>query len=62
MLAAQTPGLPEALARVQAEGWSQLILDRRVVVCDRPQITTTSKKGTTIDAWYSGGTHLFAAT
>jgi hypothetical protein len=35
------------------------VLDGKVVDTDRLRITTTSKKGKTIDAWYSGKTRDF---
>jgi hypothetical protein len=59
VLSAQAPDLTEALERVQAEGWSHVILDGKVVESDRCAQKTTSRKGETIDAWYSGKTHDF---
>lgn len=59
VLAAQAPDLHEALDRVQAEGWSHVILDGKVVDADRCGAKTTSKKGKQIDLWYSGKTHDF---
>jgi hypothetical protein len=54
VLAAQAPDLHDALRRVAAEGWSHVILDGKLFATDRLAETTTSVKGTTIDAWYSG--------
>jgi predicted phage tail protein len=54
VLAAQAPDLHDALRRVTAEGWSHVILDGKLFATDRLAETTTSVKGTTIDAWYSG--------
>jgi hypothetical protein len=53
------PDLTDALHRVQAEGWSHVILDGKVIDTDRCREKTISKKGHTIDAWYSGKTHDF---
>ncbi|MEV4139364.1 transposase family protein [Dactylosporangium sp. NPDC049742] len=59
VLAAQAPQLPEALQRVQSEGWTFVILDGKVVDTDRCAETKISKKGKVIDAWYAGKTHDF---
>jgi hypothetical protein len=59
VLAAQAPDLHQALQRVAGEGWSHVVLDGKVVDCDRLHDKTMSRKGTTIDAWYSGKTHDF---
>lgn len=59
VLAEQAPDLTEALARVRAEGWSHVVLDGKVVNTDRCAATTTSRKGETIDLWYSGKHHDF---
>ena len=59
VLAAQAPDLSDALDRVEADGWSHLILDGKVVDSDRYAEKTVSKKGKTIDAYYSGKTHDF---
>lgn len=53
-LAAQAPGLHAALQQVADEGWSHVVLDGKVVGSDRLSEKTTSRKGTTVDAWYSG--------
>lgn len=59
MLSARAPELTEALARVADEGWSHLVLDGKVLDSDRCGQKGVSKKGRTIDAWYSGKTHDF---
>lgn len=59
LLSGQAPELTEALERVQAEGWSHVILDGKVIDTDRCHEKTVSKKGKTIDIWYSGKTHDF---
>jgi hypothetical protein len=61
VLAAQTPDLHTALRRVAAEGWSHVILDGKLFDTDRLAETTTSVKGATIDAWYSGKHRDFGA-
>ncbi|MEO3749011.1 transposase family protein [Plantactinospora sp. B5E13] len=61
VLAAQTPTLHDALARVAADGWSHVILDGKLFDTDRVAETTTSVKGKTIDAWYSGKHRDFGA-
>jgi DDE superfamily endonuclease/Helix-turn-helix of DDE superfamily endonuclease len=59
VLAAQAPDLTQALDRVQAEGWAYVILDGKVVDTDRYREKTISRKGETIDLWYSGKRHDF---
>ncbi len=59
VLAEQAPDVHETLAHGRDEGWSHVVLDGKVVVTDRLGITTISRKGATIDAWYSGKTHGF---
>lgn len=54
VLCAQAPDLHEALQRVADEGWSHVILDGKLFATDRLAETTTSVKGQSIDAWYSG--------
>jgi hypothetical protein len=60
-LAAQTPTLHDALRRVAADSWSHVILDGKLFDTDRLAETTTSVKGATIDAWYSGKHRDFGA-
>jgi hypothetical protein len=59
VLAAQAPELTEALDRVEREGWSHVILDGKIVDSDRCRAKTISRKGETIDLWYSGKKHDF---
>ncbi len=54
VLAAQAPDLHDALEQVAAQGWSHVVLDGKVFRTDRCAETTTSTKGDTINAWYSG--------
>jgi hypothetical protein len=61
VLAAQTPTLHDALQRVAVDGWSHVILDGKLFDTDRLAETTTSVKGETIDAWYSGKHRDFGA-
>lgn len=61
VLAAQAPDLHDALRRAAAEGCSHVILDGKLFRTDRLAETTTSVKGETIDAWYSGKHRDFGA-
>ncbi|MFY1674059.1 transposase family protein [Plantactinospora sp. WMMB334] len=61
VLAAQAPGLHDALRRIADDGWSYVILDGKLFDCDRLAETTRSVKGDTIDAWYSGKHRDFGA-
>lgn len=61
VLAAQAPDLHSALRRVADEGWSHVILDGKLFRTDRLAETTTSVKGKSIDAWYSGKHRDFGA-
>ncbi|MGW0436222.1 transposase family protein [Micromonospora sp. NPDC003197] len=61
VLCAQAPDLHDALRRVADDGWSHVILDGKLFACDRLAETTTSVKGETIDAWYSGKHRGFGA-
>jgi hypothetical protein len=61
VLAAQAPHLHDALKRVTDEGWSHVIVDGKLFATDRLAETTTSVKGDTIDAWYSGKHRDFGA-
>ena len=54
VLAAQTPDLHEALQEVAEQGWSHVVVDGKLIRTDRCAETTTSVKGETINAWYSG--------
>lgn len=59
VLSARAPDLHQALARGHQQGWSHVVLDGKVVDTDRLRVKTLSKKGKTIDAWYSGKTRGF---
>src|SRR4249920_1103350 len=59
VLAARAPGLQEQLECALAGGVPYLILDGKVVDTDRCREKTVSRKGETIDVWYSGKTHDF---
>ena len=59
VLAARAPGLQEQLERALAAGTPYLILDGKIVDADRCREKTVSRKGKTIDLWYSGKTRDF---
>ncbi|GGI66931.1 transposase [Microbispora rosea subsp. aerata] len=59
VLSSQAPGLHQALDRAVADGVPHLILDGKIFDTDRCRIKTTSVKGETIDAWFSGKTSNF---
>ncbi|WP_205740331.1 hypothetical protein [Haloactinopolyspora alba] len=54
------PDLHATLAHGQQQGCSHVGLDGKIVDTDRVAGTTTSRKGATIDAWYSGKTRDFS--
>ena len=54
VLSAQAPCLEEALERAVKEGTPYVILDGKIVACDRCHEKTVSRKGREIDLWYSG--------
>ena len=54
MLAAQAPGLADALERARDEGFSHVILDGKIIPADRCKEPAVSVKGQIIDLWYSG--------
>uniref|UniRef100_UPI002931DC7F transposase family protein n=1 Tax=Pseudonocardia sp. H11422 TaxID=2835866 RepID=UPI002931DC7F len=54
VLAARAPDLHDALERVAAQGWSHVVVDGKVFRTDRCAEITTSTRGETINAWYSG--------
>ena len=51
VLAARAPGLEEALERAVKEGTPYVILDGKIVACDRCHEKTVSRKGREIDLW-----------
>jgi hypothetical protein len=57
VLADQAPQLREALERAMDEGLPQVILDGKIVPCDRCKEPAISTKGDVIDLWYSGKAH-----
>jgi hypothetical protein len=57
VLAAQAPGLHQALARAKEEGLSHVILDSKIISADRCREKTISAKDEVIDLWYSGKAH-----
>jgi hypothetical protein len=61
VLAARAPDLHDALQQVADDGWAFVILDGKLFDCDRLTETTTSVKGKSIDAWYSGKHRDFGA-
>jgi hypothetical protein len=54
VLAAQASDLHEALQETAEQGWSHVVVDGKLIRTDRCAETTTSVKGETINAWYSG--------
>lgn len=59
VLADQAPDLHEALDTAVASNVPHLILDGKVFETNRCRIKTTSVRGETIDAWFSGKTSDF---
>jgi DDE superfamily endonuclease len=57
VLAEQAPDLRAALERARDEGFSHVILDGKVIACDRCKEPATSVSGEVIDLWYSGKAH-----
>jgi hypothetical protein len=54
VIAAEAPGLEEALERAVREGTPYVILDGKIVSAGRCHVKTVSRKGRDIDLWYSG--------
>jgi hypothetical protein len=54
VIAAQAPGLEEALERAVREGTPYVILDGKIVSAGRCHEKAVSRKGREIDLWYSG--------
>ena len=59
VVAAQAPGLQEALEQALAAGAPYVILDGTVVAADRCREKTLSRAGKIVDAWYSGKARAF---
>jgi DDE superfamily endonuclease len=57
VLADQAPDLRQALERAKDEGLAHVILDGKIIPCDRCKEPTLSVKGQVIDLWYSGKAH-----
>jgi hypothetical protein len=57
VLAEQAPDLRQALERAKDEGLGHVILDGKVIPCDRCKEPAVSVKGEVIDLWYSGKAH-----
>ena len=57
ILAEQAPDLHQALERAKDAGFSHVILDGKIIPCDRCKEPTVSVKGQVIDLWYSGKAH-----
>jgi hypothetical protein len=57
VLADQAPDLREALERAKDAGLAHVILDGKIIPCDRCEEPAVSVKGQVIDRWYSGEAH-----
>jgi len=57
VLAGQAPDLHQALQRAQDEGLAHVILDSKIIPCDRCKEPALSVKDQVIDLWYSGKAH-----
>jgi len=57
VLAAQAPDLRQALEGAKDEGLSHVILDGKIIPCDRCKEPAVSVQGEVIDLWYSGKAH-----
>jgi hypothetical protein len=57
VLAEQAPELAEALERAKDAGLPHVILDGKIIPCDRCKEPAISVKGEVIDLWYSGKAH-----
>jgi DDE superfamily endonuclease len=57
VLAEQAPDLRQALERARDQGFSHVILDGKIIACDRCKEPALSVKGEVIDLWYSGKAH-----
>jgi hypothetical protein len=58
VLAAQAPDLHQALERGRYTGLSHVILDGKIIPCDRCKEPAVSVQGQVIDLWYSGKARL----
>jgi DDE superfamily endonuclease len=62
VLADEAPELHEALERAEDAGFSHVILDGKIIACDRCKEPAISVKGEVIDLWYSGKAHTHGGT
>lgn len=59
VLAQEAPDLRQALERARDKGFSHVILDGKIIACDRCKEPAISVRGEVIDLWYSGKTHAY---
>jgi DDE superfamily endonuclease len=57
VLAQEAPDLREALGRARDDGFSHVVLDGKVIACDRCKEPAVSVRGEAIGPWYSGKAH-----
>ena len=57
VLAEQAPELSQALKRAKDAGFSHVILDGKIITCDRCKEPAISVKGEVTGRWYSGKAH-----
>jgi hypothetical protein len=57
VLAQEAPDLRKALGRARDNGFSHVILDGKIIACDRCKEPAVSVRGEVIDLWYSGKAH-----
>ena len=57
VLAEQAPDLHQALERAKDQRFPHVILDGKIIACDRCREQALSVKGEVIDLWYSGKAH-----
>jgi len=61
VLAARGPDLRDALERASKDGFAHVILDGKIIACDRCKKPAIRVKGEVIDLWYSGNRTVRAA-
>ena len=57
VLADEAPDLRQALERAREQGFSHVVLDGKIIACDRCKEPAISVQGEVIDLWYSGKAH-----
>jgi hypothetical protein len=57
VLAEQAPDLRRTLERAMDEGFSQVVLDGKIISCDRCTEPAVGGQGEVIDLWSSGEAH-----